>query len=130
MSSNTIYIEFANELSRLFEKWLKAANVSDYESLKELRLLDQFKLRVPPDFKVCLEEKEVEQVKKAARLADNYPLMHKTNCPFRSGLNVKGITGSQSPTGTVDDRNRFHKPHRVPSNKFTNAYSILFPKPC
>ena len=58
-SQNNTYVEFADDLVRLFDQWLKSAGVNDYLSLKNLMLLDQFRYRVPPDLRVYLEEREI-----------------------------------------------------------------------
>ena len=71
-SPNVTFIEFAEELSRLFDKWLKSSGVTDFSSLKNLMLLDQFKFRTHPDLRVYLDEREVRDLREAARLAD-YP---------------------------------------------------------
>ena len=45
------YIEYMDDLSRLFDKWLKSLEVTTFNSLRELMLSDQFKFRVPPEIK-------------------------------------------------------------------------------
>ena len=95
-SPDTTFIEFAEELSRLFEKWLKPSGARDYESLKNLMLLDQFKFRVPPDLRMYLEEREVTNFNQAAKLADTYFMTHRRSFAFRQN-NVKGFSGSQYP---------------------------------
>lgn len=89
-SQGMTYMEFVDVLERLFDKWIKSAKTSDFASLRQLMILDQFKFRVPTDIRAYLEEKEVTDLIQAAKLADNYSLTHR-----KSG-NVKAFSGSQT----------------------------------
>ena len=103
-SSDCTFIEYAEELTRLFGKWLKASGVKDYESLKNLMLLDQFKFRAPPDLRIYLEEKEVKTLNEAARLADMYSITHRRNLTSGSNINVKGFSGIRNFEVSGGDR--------------------------
>ena len=72
------YLEFAYELRRHYNKWLTASKAANFDDLKELFLLEQFKLKIPPEIRMYLDEKEVKDVSKAAKLADTYALTHKS----------------------------------------------------
>ena len=97
-SQGMTYMEFVDVLERLFDKWIKSAETSDFASLRQLMILDQFKFRVPTDIRAYLEEKEVTDLIQAAKLADNYSLTHR-----KSG-NVKAFSGSQTSCNSQDSR--------------------------
>ena len=97
-SQGMTYMEFVDVLERLFDKWIKSAKTSDFASLRQLMILDQFKFRVPTDIRAYLEEKEVTDLIQAAKLADNYSLTHR-----KSG-NVKAFSGSQTSCDSQDSR--------------------------
>ena len=52
---------------------------SDYPKLRQLMLIQEFKRCINSDVKSFLDEKEVETLEKAARLADDYTLTHKVS---------------------------------------------------
>lgn len=72
------YFEFAHEKGILFDRWIKACKVTDYNSLRELMLIEEFKNCVPERTALYLNEQKVSAVQQAAVLADEYALMHKT----------------------------------------------------
>ena len=88
-SHGNTFVEFADELVRLFDQWLKSAGVVDYLSLKNFMLLDQFKCKISPELRVYLEEKEIKDLKRAARLSDTYFLTQKCHVSKGGGTNVK-----------------------------------------
>ncbi len=51
--------------------------VDDYDKLKQLVLVEEFKRGVSAEIKVHLDEQKVTDVKAAAVLADDYALTHK-----------------------------------------------------
>ncbi len=70
-------MEFAREKGILFDRWIKACKVTDYNSLRELLLNEEFKICVPERTVLYLNEQKVNTVQQAAILADEYALMHK-----------------------------------------------------
>ncbi|GAA6068693.1 uncharacterized protein LOC120493504 isoform X1, partial [Tachysurus ichikawai] len=62
----------------LFDRWIKACKVTDYTSLQELILIEDFKNCVPERTALYLNKQKVSTVQQAAVLADEYALMHKT----------------------------------------------------
>ena len=50
---------------------------SDYPKLRQLMLVEEIKRCINSNVKPFLDEKEVETLEKAARLADDYTLSHK-----------------------------------------------------
>ena len=82
------FIEFAYQKKRMFTRWLQASNVKNYDDLKNLMLLEEFKRQMPPAIKLYLEEQEPSDINKAATLAENYMLTHKggsLGLPSRAG---------------------------------------------
>lgn len=76
-SASQTYVEFAREKGTLFDRWIKACKVTDYNSLHEFMLIEEFKNCVPERTALYLNEQKVSTVQHAAVLADEYTLMHK-----------------------------------------------------
>ena len=71
------HAEFASEKEKLFNKWCHAKEVGqDFEKLKQIVLLEEFKDKVRPDIRSHLDEQKVEKLEKAAVMADDYALAH------------------------------------------------------
>ena len=74
------HVEFARTKEQLFDRWCSSKKIgSDYPKLRQLMLVEEFKRCINSDFKSFLDEKEVETLEKAARLADDYTLTHKVS---------------------------------------------------
>ncbi|XP_014896674.1 uncharacterized protein LOC106952820 [Poecilia latipinna] len=72
--SNT---DLVRELNTQFYRWLSAEGVDDFESLRDLMVLEQFKNIIPDRVAICINEQKVKTAAKAAVLADEYVLTHK-----------------------------------------------------
>ena len=73
------YIEFAREKEVQFDRWCSPKEIAqDFNRLRQLILLEEFKSCLPPHVKTYLDEHRVENLSQAAVLADDYSLMHKT----------------------------------------------------
>ena len=83
---NQTHVEFARTKEQLFYRWCSSKKVGSYhEKLRQLMLVEEFKWCINSDVRAFLNEKEVENLDVAARLADDYSLTHKTsfvNKPF------------------------------------------------
>ena len=100
------HMEFAREKERLFEDWYKSRNVEDFNSLKELVLLEEYKNCISKEIKTHLEEMQIENLETAAKLSDEYSLTHKHSSSFeynyrsppqtrrKNGSNQKDRVGS------------------------------------
>ena len=74
------HVEFARTKEQLFDRWCSSKKIgSDYPKLRQLMLVEEFKRCINSDVKSFLDEKEVETLEKAARLADDYTLTHKVS---------------------------------------------------
>lgn len=72
------FVEFAREKGLLFDKWCTANNVkSQFESLRQLILLEDFKNALPEKMVLFFNEQKVTTLSKAAVLADEFVLTHK-----------------------------------------------------
>ena len=109
------HVEFARTKEQLFDRWCSSKKIgSDYPKLRQLMLVEEFKRCINSDVKSFLDEKEVETLEKAARLADDYTLTHKVS--FVSKANHR--KPFYPPSG--------HKPS--PSLQSVNSYQNA-PKP-
>ena len=72
------HVEFAREKENLFNRWYHSKEVGqDFGKLKQMVLLEEFKDKVRPDSRSHLDEQKVEELEKAAVMADDYAMTHK-----------------------------------------------------
>ena len=72
------HVEFAREKENLFNRWCHSKEIAqDFNKLKQMVLLEEFKDKVRPDIRSHLDEQKVEELEKAAIMADDYALTHK-----------------------------------------------------
>ena len=75
--SNQTHVEFARNKEQLFDRWCCSKKIDqNYDKLRQLMLVEEFKCCIPSDIKSFLDEKQVETLEEAARLADDYYLTH------------------------------------------------------
>ena len=78
--NDQMHVEFARTKEKLFDRWCSSKKIdSDYPKLRQLMLVEEFKRCINSDVKSFLDEKKVETLEKAARLADDYTLTHKVS---------------------------------------------------
>ena len=71
------FVEFARVKEQLFDRWCHSKKVNkDFEKLRQLILIEEFKRRIPFHMKTFIDEKQVENLQEAADLADEYFLTH------------------------------------------------------
>ena len=71
------FVEFARVKEKLFDRWCHSKKVNkDFEKLRQLILIEEFKRRIPFHMKTFIDEKQVENLQQAADLADEYFLTH------------------------------------------------------
>ena len=76
--NDQMHVEFARTKEQLFDRWCSSKKIgSGYPKRRQLMLVEEFKRCITSDVKSFLDEKEVETLEKAARLADDYTLTHK-----------------------------------------------------
>ena len=72
-------VEFAHEKEVYFDRWCNSREVgTDFEKLRQIILIEEFKRCVRDDIKTYLDEQKVENLAKAAAYADDYALTHKS----------------------------------------------------
>ncbi|VDI57686.1 Hypothetical predicted protein [Mytilus galloprovincialis] len=115
------YVEFAREKEDLFDKWLTSKKTkNNFDNLRQLMLLEEFKQCVHLDLKTHLDDKTVESIHDAAVISDNYTLSHKRS--FK-GQNVNTSSGNYKNQST---EHTYSKP--VPQNKSQSSYNMSSPK--
>ena len=78
--SNQTHVEFARNKEQLFDRWCCSKKIDEnYDKLRQLMLVEEFKRCIQSDVKTFLDEKQVETLEEAARLADDYYLTHKVS---------------------------------------------------
>ena len=86
------YVEFARSKETLFDRWCASKEIQeDFEKLRQLVLIEEFKKCLPNEVKTYIDEKKVDILNQAAVLADDYILTHKApvgqGTQFSSTLN-------------------------------------------
>ncbi len=71
------YVEYAREKNVLFDKWCYSSRVADFDQLRELILIEDFKNSLQDRIVVYLNEKRVSTLAEAAVCADEFSLTHK-----------------------------------------------------
>jgi len=72
------FTEFAREKEVQFDRWCASKEVNlDFNKLRQLILLEEFKSCLPPHIKTYLDERNAESLHQAAVLAEDYSLTHK-----------------------------------------------------
>ena len=78
--SNHTHVEFARNKEQLFDRWCCSKKIDkNYDKLRQLMFAEDFKRCIQSDVKTFLDEKQVETLEEAARLADDYYLTHKVS---------------------------------------------------
>ena len=100
--SNQTHVEFARNKEQLFDRWCCSKKIDqNYDTLRQLMLVEEFKRCIQSDVKTFLDEKQVETLEEAARLADDYYLTHKISFiakpkPTSSHSQNKFMSGNSS----------------------------------
>ncbi|XP_071944871.1 uncharacterized protein [Antedon mediterranea] len=108
------FTKFARKKQILFDRWCSSEGVKgEFGKLRELMLVEEFKSCSPTEVRTHLEEQKVDNLMKAASVADNYVLTHK-------------VVDTKSVSKSVDDskvqRNN-KKPQSLP-NTLVNTVSL------
>ena len=92
------FVEFARTKEQLFERWCSSPKIgSDHEKLRQLMLVEEFKRCINSDIKSFLDEKQVETLETAARLADDYALTHKVSFINEANPSRRPFSHNQDP---------------------------------
>ena len=98
------FVEFARVKEQLFDRWCHSKKVNkDFEKLRQLILIEEFKRRIPFHMKTFIDEKQVENLQ-AADLADEYFLTHGNFKQQRSQSSDKQYTTGASSGSDVSQQ--------------------------
>ena len=93
------YSEYVRDLTCAFNRWCTASEVTTFEALCDLVVLEQFKNSIPERVATYVMEHKVKAPIKAAVLADEYALAHKCSFGSHGQDFVSKLDGS--PVGSV-----------------------------
>ena len=99
------HLDFAREKMKGFDKWCRARNVDDFDGLRQLMLIEEFKWKIHEAVRCHLNERDVKTLDEAARIADDYALTHKK---------LLG-SGFKNNSGRGFSKGGDNKPHNAPS---------------
>ena len=103
------HVEFAKEKENLFNRWCHSKEIGqDFKKLKQMVLLEEFKDKVRPDIRSHLDEQKVEELEKAAIMADDYALTHKMSSKSGNPQQKRyhGSGNRENISRNMDDRKR------------------------
>ena len=103
------HVEFAREKENLFKRWCHSKEIGqDFKKLKQMVLLEEFKDKVRPDIRSHLDEQKVEELEKAAIMADDYALTHKMSSKSGNPQQKRyhGSGNRENISRNMDDRKR------------------------
>ena len=106
------HVEFAREKENLFNRWCHSKEIrQDFKKLKQMVLLEEFKDKVRPDIRSHLDEQKVEELEKAAIMADDYALTHKMSSKSGNPQQKRyhGSGNRENISRNMDDRKRQRK---------------------
>ena len=101
---NQTFVEFAHEKETYFDRWCSAKQVGhEFDRLRQVILVEEFKRCVRDDIKVHLDEQNVQTLAKAASMADDYALTHKNHFGRNknNGSPKSNSFGGKNPQGNV-----------------------------
>ena len=103
------HVEFAREKENLFNRWCHSKEIGqDFKKIKQMVLLEEFKDKVRPDIRSHLDEQKVEELEKAAVMADDYALTHKMSSKSGNPQQKRfhGSGNRENISRNMDDRKR------------------------
>ena len=103
------HVEFAREKENLFNRWCHSKEIGqDFKKLKQMVLLEEFKDKVRPGIRSHLDEQKVEELEKAAIMADDYALTHKMSSKSGNPQQKRyhGSGNRENISRNMDDRKR------------------------
>ena len=92
------YVEFAKQKEIKFDEWLHSVKVNNFEGMRELILLEDFKNNIPKEVRTHIDEFNIDKLEDAAKAADRFALSHKTN--FSKKNSAAGIGGGNKSGGS------------------------------
>ena len=103
VNDSQTHVEYVREKERLFDRWCRSRDVTGFDGLRNLVLLEDFKDNVHKGVRVHLDDLDVTDVKEAARRADDYTVTHKLlSCKGKDSF--KGKAFDKPNNGGSGDR--------------------------
>ena len=99
------YVDYAHNMKIKFDNWIRSTDTDDINKLKELILLEQFLNGVSIDIKKFLLERSVNTINDAARLADEYAVVHKVHAVGNNFVQNDGTNNDRLKTPFVAKNN-------------------------
>ena len=92
------HVEFVKEKENLFNRWCHSKSINkDYEKLKQLIIIEEFKNQISLDVRTYIEEHNIDEFYKAAVLADEYATIHNQKYLQRSPPRRKKFFNKREP---------------------------------
>ena len=114
-------VEFARTKEQVFDRWCSSKEIgSDHEKLRQLMLVEEFKRCINSDIKSFLDEKQVETLEAAARLALTHKVsfINKSNPSRRPFFHLAVIPKQIFPNPSLLVKTRI----RIP---YLNQFAII-----
>ncbi|XP_068207473.1 trichohyalin-like [Palaemon carinicauda] len=105
------FVEFARRKRVAFQEWLKAKGEEDFDALKELILIEEFKNNISLDLKTHLEDLKLDHLDTLAVAADEFFLSHKGNYRYsdKAKWDTKGIQVEKAQVSNLERGQRNHR---------------------
>ena len=131
MGENQTYVEFYRQKETYLERWIAAKGIgTDYNKLRQLILIEEFKWCVHDNVKTFLNERQVDTGYEMVTLADEYTLTHqrdqnKSEDPSEYRRSVKPrITTNTSSRARLGQTTYLHRPSS-PNNMRPTPHSLI-----
>lgn len=98
------FCEFGREKEALFDRWCQSSNVHNFDDLRDLILLEEFKNCLPDKICTYLNEQKVKTVADAAILAEEYVLTHKNG--EHGAQSFKSFVSQQKPSFQGEEKSK------------------------
>ena len=117
-SGDESFVQFCERLRDIQSYYYQAANITDFDSLREADLLEQFLTSLPDDVRKFVDERQPKNVREASTLAD----LH-WECQRKPGNSQKAEPSSK-PTGTGNRKSDWRKnQYHAQSEKTVDQFS-------
>ena len=97
------HVEFVRDLTTHFKRWLGALDITTFDDLCELVILEQFRNTLPGRIATYINERKIASATEAAVSADEYVLLHKGDARERTpGRDDSGWGGNRRGAAAAD----------------------------
>ena len=131
MGENQTYVELFQQKETYLDRWIAEKGIgTDYDKLRQLILIEEFKWCIHNNLKIFFNERWVDTGYEMATLADEYTLTHQRNQnksedPSECGRSTKPrITASTSSRARLGQTTYLHQPNS-PNNKRPHPHSLI-----